>query len=95
MISFGRNREVNIVKKASGHIMHANVTASPPPGEVGDCTGWERLSLDEYKGHRPPDCVLLSLGSTSCFMLKPACQKEEIKAPAGGSGADCLKFSLS
>lgn len=39
MISFGGNREVNIVKKASGHIMHANVAASPPPGEMGAALG--------------------------------------------------------
>lgn len=41
MISFGRNREVNIIKKASGHIMHANVAANPSPEEVDDCSGRE------------------------------------------------------
>jgi hypothetical protein len=82
VISFGSNREVNTVKKASGHIMHANVAASPP-GEVGDAG-------DEYKGHRPLDYAPLSLGSSSHFM--PAKRKQR-KAPASEDDAEAAESS--
>lgn len=73
MISFGRNREVNIIKKAFRYIMHANVAANSGSAvKVDDCSARERLScLDERKGQGPSDSVF-------CHWIEglaSACQK--------------------
>lgn len=54
--------------------------------------GWERLSLDESKGHRPPDYVLLPLGSSSHFMLKSTCHKESEEGSVRPAGKVVLRL---